>query len=280
MSIFLTGATGFVGAAVLSRLREQDLPVIALVRDPAKQAMNEATGASVILGDLTDLELIASAVAAASGVIHTASPGDATSAAVDGAFVDTVLGALSGTDVPFVHTGGAWVFGPGEHITESDPQHPPALTAWRGPVESRVRSASVRSTIVAPGIVYGDRGLGLTSLLLPDSDGVVRLIGDGTQHWTTVHVEDLADLYVRSLTAAAADAYYLGISQQQPTVREIGEAAAHGARVVTETADESRARLGAEFVDALLMSQQSPGSAAGAALGWSPSRPSLTDLLA
>lgn len=278
MTVFLTGATGFVGAAILSRLRELELPVVALVRDPAKLRAVEAAGASVVIGDLTDLDIVASAVAASSGVIHTASPGDATSAAVDGAFVDAVLSTLSGTDVPFVHTGGAWVFGPG-NITESSPQRPPALTAWRGAIESRVRSASVRSTIIAPGIVYGPGGAGLASLLRPDIDGVVRLVGDGSQHWTTVHVDDLADLYVRALAAADADAYYLGITDHQPTVLEIGEASAHGAKVVAETPDGSRDRLGVDFADALLMDQRSPGSAARAALGWSPSRPSLPDLL-
>lgn len=280
MSVFLTGATGLVGSAILARLRELDRDVTALVRDPAKRAAVAATGATVLDGDITDLELVATAAASSSGVIHTASPGDASSAAVDEAFARSVLTALEGTDIPYVHTGGVWVFGNGNDLTESSPQQPPAITSWRGPVESLVRSSSVRTTIIAPGIVYGPTGGGIAGILQPDASGTVRLVGDGHQHWTTVHVEDLADLYVLALDAAQPDAYYLGVSGQNPTVRQIGEASAHGATVVEETQKESRARLGEAFADALLIDQQSRASGAVAELGWAPRRPSLLDVVA
>jgi nucleoside-diphosphate-sugar epimerase len=113
----------------------------------------------------------------------------------------------------------------------------------------------------------------------PDGSGTARLVGSGDQHWTTIDADDLADLYVRAVDAAQPDAYYLGVSGQNPTVREIAEAAAHGGTVVAETVEESRARLGELFADALLLDQQSRGSAAVADLGWSPQRPSLLDTL-
>lgn len=279
MSIFLTGATGLVGSAILRRLRELDRDVTALVRDPAKRAAVEATGATVLAGDITDRELVATAAAASTGVIHTASPGDASSAQVDRTFVQTVLEALDGTTIPFVHTGGVWVFGAGDDLTENSPLQLPAITAWRAPVESMVRSSPVRTTIIAPGIVYAADNAGIANVVRPDGSGTARLVGSGDQHWTTIDADDLADLYVRAVDAAQPDAYYLGVSGHNPTVREIAEAAAHGGTVVAETVEESRARLGELFADALLLDQQSHGSAAVADLGWSPQRPSLLDTL-
>lgn len=104
-------------------------------------------------------------------------------------------------------------------------------------------------------------------------------MGDGSQHWTTVHVDDLAELYVLALDAAAADEYYLGVSGHNPTVLELGEAAARGRSwpVVPETTESARGRLGEAFADALLLDQQAGGAHAREALGWSPSRSSLVE---
>jgi nucleoside-diphosphate-sugar epimerase len=275
VKVFLTGATGFIGSAVLKALLAGGDDVTALVRSEENAALVADLGATPVLGGLTDLDVVAAAAAASDGVIHTASPGDATSAAVEGAFVDAVLGALAGTEIPFVTTGGVWVFGSGADLTEQSPWNPPALTAWRGELEQRVRASDVKTTIIAPALVYGGGGTGLPSLLRPDESGVVRLVGDGHQHWSTVNVDDLADLYVLAVKKAADNGYYLGSSGQCPTVLEIATAAAHGATIVAETVAESQARFGEYFADALLLDQQASGAAARHDLGWAPHRPSL-----
>jgi nucleoside-diphosphate-sugar epimerase len=274
MSVLLTGATGHVGSAVLRSLVAHDHEVVALVRTEAKADQVRAAGASPVVGDLTDLALLERLIRASDGVIHTASPGDASSAQVDGDIVDVAIRALAGTHTPYVHTGGVWVFGSGSDIVESDPFAPPALTAWRIEVESRLRASDVRSTIIAPSIVHG-YGLGIPTIFTGGDE--VRLVGAGTQHWGTVHSDDLAELYVLALDAAAADEYYLGTSGDNPTVREIAEAAAHGRPVVAESDDESRARLGAAFADALLLDQQASGRHARETLGWVPTRPTLPE---
>jgi nucleoside-diphosphate-sugar epimerase len=275
VKVFLTGATGFIGSAVLKALLAAGDDVTALVRSEENAALVAGLGATPVLGGLTDLDVVAAAAAASDGVIHTASPGDATSAAVEGAFVEAVLGALAGTQIPFVTTGGVWVFGSGTDLTEASPWNPPALTAWRGELEARVRSSSVNTTIIAPALVYGVGGTGIPSLLRPDDSGIVRLVGDGSQHWSTVNVDDLADLYVLAVKKAADNGYYLGSSGQCPTVREIATAAAHGATIVADTVEESRARFGEYFADALLLDQQASGAAARKDLGWAPHRPSV-----
>ena len=275
MKILLTGATGTIGSAILTALLAEGDAVTALVRSPESAATVSALGATPLLGAMTDVEVVATAAAASDGVIHVASPGDETSAATEATFVDAVLGALAGTSIPFVTTGGVWVFGNGTDLTETSPWNPPALTAWRGDVEARVRASNVKTTIIAPALVYGPGGTGIPSLLLPDAEGTVRLVGDGHQHWSTVHVDDLAELYVLALKNAADDGYYLGSSGQCPTVLEIAEATAHGATIVPESVEESHGRFGVSFADALLLDQQASGAAARRDLGWAPHRPSL-----
>ncbi|MCU1481615.1 MAG: NAD-dependent epimerase/dehydratase family protein [Subtercola sp.] len=293
MSIFLTGATGFVGSSILRTLRGQGREVTALVRNAAKAAEVEALGATAVIGELGDSELITTLAIASDGVIHVASPGDASSADLDDAFVTAVFAGLEGSDKPFVHTGGIWVFGDGAAITEDSPQNPPALTAWRAAIEKRVLSADgVKTTVIMPGIVYG-YGSGIPNSVVDaprvqvDVNGVtgsaLKLIGSGDEHWTTVYVDDLAELYVLAFDRAAAGSVYLGVNGQNPTTRELGSAASLAAglegRVAPSTVEEVHAVLGVPFGDALLLDQQATGAAARADLGWAPAGPSLVDEL-
>ena len=289
MAIFLTGATGFIGSAVLRQLRAQGRDVVALVRTEDKAEEVRAQGATAVLGTLTDRELITSLALDSDGVIHLASPGDESSAPTDDAFVSAVFAGLEGSDKPYVHTGGIWIFGSGADLTERTPFSPPALTSWRLPVEARVRSASgVKTTIIAPGIVFG-HGDGIPTAIAgaarvdtPEGQAL-ELIGSGDQHWTTVFVDDLAELYLLAYDLAPAGSYYIGASGQNPTVRELGEAASTAAgldgRVAPTTVEQVHERLGEGFGDALLLDQQATGAAARIDLGWEPNGPSLVDEL-
>ena len=151
MSIFLTGATGFIGTAILRQLHAQGRGVTALVRNPDKASSVEALGATVVIGDITDTRLLEEQAKASDGVIHVASPGDASSASVDDALVTAVFSGLEGSGKPYIHTGGVWVLGNGADLTERSAQHPPALTAWRADVEKRVLTAEgVKTTLIMP----------------------------------------------------------------------------------------------------------------------------------
>ncbi|AMM20388.1 epimerase [Frondihabitans sp. PAMC 28766] len=278
MTILLTGATGFIGSAVLRALVAKGHDVVALVRTDEKARAVEALGARPVVGDITDTALLESLVVGADGVIHTASPGDATSATVDSDLVDVVIRATAGRDTPYVHTSGIWIFGSGSDLVETSTLQPLPITGWRVDIEKRLRDSDVNSTVIAPAIVYG-HGTGIPSMLI--GEGEILLVGDGSQHWTTVDVDDLADLYVLALEAAASDEYSLAASGQNPTVLELGEAAARGRRwpVVPETDDSARGRFGEAFADALLLDQQATGAHARETLGWAPHRPSLADEL-
>ncbi len=281
MTVVLTGGTGLIGSAVLRALLAAGHEVTAIVRSDASAATVSAAGASAVKGELTNTAWLRDQLAAADGAIHTASPGDATSADFDTAVVAAAVAAYDGTGKPFVHTGGIWVYGSGTDITEDTPFDPPALTSWRTSVEKRLLDTdSLRGVVVEPGIVYGT-GQGLPGLLTqPDDAGNFRLIGDGAQHWTTVSAEQIADLYLRAYENPDARGYYIGANDDQPTVRELVEAAAAAAGtgdVIAETADESRGRLFAPLVDALLLDQVAGIGRARKELGWQPGGAALIE---
>ena len=97
MSVFLTGATGHIGSAVLRALLSHGRDVVALVRDETRAAQVASTGATPLVGDLADLDLLGHHLSASEGVIHTASPGDRRSAQIGGDVVDVAIRVLAGT---------------------------------------------------------------------------------------------------------------------------------------------------------------------------------------
>jgi len=283
MNVFLTGATGYIGSAVLPALISAGHSVTALVRSTEKATAVRAAGAEAVVGDLQDLDLVRRLAGDVEAVIATASPGDATSNGVETAFAEAVLDSLR-PNATFLRTSGVWVHGSAPDITEETPRDAPALVAWREELDARVLSApGIRSILIEPGLVYG-HGAGIPTLVFAGErvgePAALRLVGPGTQHWTSVHVEDLAELYVAALEGAASGSVYLGVSGDNPTVRELGEAASHrlglDGRVVAEDAAALVERLGG-FGAALLLDQQATGDKARRELGWKPSRPSLVE---
>jgi nucleoside-diphosphate-sugar epimerase len=284
MHVLLTGGTGFVGSAVLNALLAEGHDVTAIARSEQSAKVLDAAGATAVIGDITDIAWFTAQLAAVDGAIHTASPNDATSPDFDRAAGTAAVQAYSGTGKPYVHTSGVWVYGSGDDLTEQSPYNAPPITAWREDVAKLVLSAEgARVSIVVPGIVYGG-GKGIPNVITSaprTDDGALLLVGDGEQHWATVHADDLADLYVRALTNGLDGAYYLGVSGH-PTVRELGEAAARavGATgVAADTVENTRARFGEAFADALLLNQYVTGTRGQTELGWAPHRASLADEL-
>jgi nucleoside-diphosphate-sugar epimerase len=284
MNVALTGATGFIGSHVLTELHEHGHEVTALVRNGTQADLVKARGATPTVIDLHDRAAVASLLSGADGAIHTASPGDATSADLDSAVVDAVADAFAGTGRPYLQISGGWVYGTNTSITEDSPFRAPALVAWKEPIERRALSvAGMRAVVIVSGVAYGDGGGGLPGLLLgsPRNDaGNLIMLGTGQQHWATVHAADLADAFRRALENDAARGYYVIGNGVNATVAELTEAAAVAAGApgaVPGTEDEARARLGDYFAEVLLLDQGINASKARAELGWHPSRPTLAE---
>jgi nucleoside-diphosphate-sugar epimerase len=284
MKVALTGATGFIGSHVLAELQEHGHEVTAFVRNDADGETVSAKGATPVVVDLFDGPAVVSALSDAEAAIHTASPGDETSAQLDAAVADAAIEAFDGTGKPYLHVSGQWVYGDNLSIDEQSAFDAPALVSWREPIEKRVLDASgMRGVVIVSGVAYGDGGGGIPGLLLGsprDDDGNVIMLGTGKQHWSTVHVADLADFFRRVLEDDSARGYYVVGDGLNPTVAEITEAAAIAAGApgaVPGSDDEAKGRLGDYLAEVLLLDQGSDAAKAKADLDWSPTHPGLVD---
>jgi nucleoside-diphosphate-sugar epimerase len=284
MKVALTGSTGFIGSHTLAELIANGHEVTALVRNDAQAQTVTTQGASPVIVDLYDRPTVVKAFSAADGAIHTASPGDATSADLDSAVVDAAIEAFDGTGKPYLHISGVWIYGANTAITEQSPFDAPAMVSWKEPIERRVLDASgMRGVVIVSSVAYGDGGGGMPGLLLDsprDPAGNLIMLGTGQQHWSTVHVADLATLFRRVLENDSAQGYFVVGNGLNPTVAELTEAAAvaiSAPGAVPGSDEEARARLGDYLAGVLLLDQGTAATRARSELGWLPTRPGLVD---
>lgn len=284
MRIALTGATGFVGSHILSDLVSHGHEVTALVRDDTEAGAVAPRGARPIVVDLYDRAAVVKVFSDTDGAVNTASPGDATSADLESAVLDAAIDAYAAAGKPYAQISGAWIFGSNLSITEESPLNPPALVAWRPAIAERLLdSAGMRGIVIVSATAYGDAGGGVPGVLLGsprDSDGNLIMIGTGQQHWSTVHVADLADAFRRALEDDRARGYYVIANDLSPTVAEVTEAVALAVGApgaVPGSDDEARARLGEYFAEVLLLDQGITADRARNELGWQPSHLGIVD---
>jgi nucleoside-diphosphate-sugar epimerase len=282
MRIFLTGATGYVGSAVLDALRRGGHTVTALVRDPEKAERMRLIGVQPIVGDLSMPKYYVAAVEACDSIIHTALEPMRRAPDLDRQAIDSLLGAAvrhaaKGQPVSFVYTSGMWVLGNTTGAAGEDaPVSPTPHVGWLPDHEKLVLDAGrgklLRTAIVRPGIVYGGaRGI-IGDMLKNAANGLLRVVGDGRNRWACVYDRDLADLYVRVATLPDACGIYHANDEADERVSDIVEALARYAKVQPEVRhvpiDEARAKMG-PYADALALNQivRSPRSKE---LGWTP----------
>jgi nucleoside-diphosphate-sugar epimerase len=286
MKVVLTGATGFIGSHILAELQEHGHEVTALVRDSSQVSVVAGSGATSAVVDLYDRPAVVQLLSNADAAIHTASPGDAASANLDAAVVDAVLEAFAGSGKPFLDISGGWIYGSNPSISEESPIDAPPLVAWKEPIENRVLAAAdVRGVVIVSSTAYGDGAGGIPGLLLNsprDGDGNLIMIGSGQQHWSTVHVADLADFFRRALEDDGARGRYILGDGLTPTVAELTEAAAVAVGApgaVPGSEDEARKRLGDYLAEVLLLDQRTVAARARTELDWVPSQPGFVDEL-
>jgi nucleoside-diphosphate-sugar epimerase len=284
MKVALTGATGFIGSHVLTDLHKHGHDVTALVRNDDQADIVAARGATPIVVDLHDRPAVISVFGDSDGAIHTASPGDATSADLDSAVVDAAIDAFGGTGKPYLQISGTWIYGANTSITEDSPFHAPALVAWKVPIERRVLGVKdMRGVVVVSSLAYGDGGGGIPGLLLGsprDDHGNLIMLSTGQQHWSTVHVADIADFFRRVLEHDTARGYYVIGDGLRPTVAELTAAAAFAVGAtgaVPGSDEEARTRLGDYLAEVLLLDQATTAVKARTGLDWSPSHPGLVE---
>lgn len=290
MRIFLTGATGYIGSAVLDALIRAGHEVTALVRDGEKANRVTERGAHPVVGDLANAASFIDAAYGHHVYIHTALDSSARGPEIDRMAIDTLLACARRPTTArppvggrvFIYTSGVWMIGASAEATAEDaPIEPAAFSAWRAPHERVVLEAAgptLRTVVVRPGIVYGG-ARGIVSDLFKDAaNGLVRVIGSGENHWALVYDRDLADLYARLAAHADATGLYHATDEGDERVNEIVEAIASHVNMRPDVRhvplDEARAKQGS-YAAALALDQlvRSPRARA---IGWTPALRSVS----
>lgn len=232
MRVFVTGATGFIGSAVVRELMSHGHHVTGLARSEASAAALKAVGADVHRGDLEDLDSLRRGAAAAEGVIHTGFIHDfarfAEVCEIDRIAIEVQGSALVGTDQPFVVTAGVSLLVPGGIATEDSPPPPvsPSYPRSSEQAASAVEAMGVRISVVrlSPS-VHGDGDYGFVSMLIKMAreKGVSAYIGAGANRWTAVHRFDAARLFRLALEHAVAGQRFHGVAEEAIAFRDIAE---------------------------------------------------------
>lgn len=280
MRIFLTGATGYIGSAVLDACMRAGHQVTALVRRHENAEALAARGVTPVPGDLADAKSYRAVAEHFDAYIHTAADDTGRKEDVDRLAIDTLLAAAAArtktAETAFVYTSGIWVLGASdEPLTEDAPTNPAPLAPWRAAHEQRVlRSAGkgVRTAVIRPGIVFGgSRGI-VSDLLKNAVNGLIRVIGSGNNHWPMVYDRDLADLYVRVATRSEGAGIFHANDEADETVNDIVDGIVRHFSTPPDVRHvpiaEARKKLGA-YADALALDQR-VRSVRSRALGWTP----------
>ncbi len=298
MRVFVTGASGWIGSAVVPELIGAGHQVTGLARSDASAAALDAAGAQVHRGTLDDLDGLHAAAAASDGVIHLAfkhdiafSGGFQDAADADRRAVETFGEALAGSGRPFVIASGTLGLALGRVATERDGHGPdPALAALGAGPRTRLATAElvlslasrdVRSSVLRlPPTVHGEGDNGFMAALvgIARDKGVSGYIGDGSNRWPAVHRLDAAHLFRLALEGAPAGSTLHAIADEGVPIRDVAEVIGRHldlpvVSVSPEDAGEHFAWLGG------FLGADSPASSTltRELLGWHPTHPGLID---
>jgi nucleoside-diphosphate-sugar epimerase len=296
MKIFVTGASGWIGSAVVPELLGAGHEVVGLARSKSSAQRLEAAGAFVWPGDIDDPDGIAKAAAESDGVIHLAFQHEiafggnfAAAAAADRTAVEAMAKALAGSDRPFVLASGLLGVSVGRVATENDGlvpgdeirANPAGRRAATALLTLSLRGILVRSSVLRlPPTVHGDgdHGFMASFVAIARQRGVAGYVGDGNNRWPAVHVSDAAKLARLAVESAPAGTVLHAVGDEGVAYREIAEAI--GRHLDVPTASIASADIPQHFAHlAHFVGLDNPATATitSQLLGWEPTRPGLIE---
>ena len=286
MRVFITGATGLIGSAVVAELLSAGHTVTALTRSDASAARATAAGAATVRGGLADLDVLRASADEADGVIHLAFGNDfsspealAQNVAEESAALAALGDALIGTGKPLVTVSGT-PNAVGRASTEDDPLPTEGPVGGRSVSVNRALALAERgvrsSAIRLPRTVHNDGDGGFAGLLtqIARQTGVAGYPGDGSQRWPAVHALDAAVLFRLALEQAPAGSAWHAVADDGDAVRDIVTVIGRRLGLPVESVPtESFGPLGVIFA----IDQPASSARTRAELGWTPTHPSLLD---
>lgn len=286
MRIFITGATGFIGSAIVSDLLTAGHQVLGLARTDAGAAALAAAGAEVHRGDVEDLDSLRRGVAAADGVIHTAFIHDFARfkavCEIDRRAIEALAAGLAGTDRPLIVTSGTALVSPGRVATEADTSTAavadfPRIASEQAALAAAERGVRVAVVRLSPSVHdVGDHGFVPMLIDIARAKGASAYLGDGGNRWTAVHRLDAARLYRLALEQAVAGERFHGVADEAIGFRDLAEVIGRrlGLPVVAKSHDEAADHFG-WFAHFAALDCPASSAQTQARLGWRPTHASL-----
>lgn len=268
MKIFVTGATGYIGRAVAEAFRRRGHRVAGLTRSAAKAPGLEAREIEAVVGNMRDYRTWRSAAKDADVLVHCAVEYGAEYQALDLATVEAFLALRAKT----LYTSGVWQYGPCGNKPVSETYEGKPLLPWRSEHEDLVMKA--KGVVVRPGCVYGGSG-GLTGLWFQGAleKKAAPVIGDGTNRWAMIHLDDLAELYVRAAESAPKGELFNATDGTRVKTAEMAAAASRaagaGGKIKNLTLAEAENLYGG-LAHGLALDQLVDSSKAVKLLAWKP----------